>query len=142
MSGKESAVAKAKRFNVEDPAGEEWQTAANEAWVEAQRRSEESGRAAVDHWRGYIEVGPRGKETKHDGLATALPDFREMVPASVKGEVMGRFLYHPDTDLVHDLTKATPACEVQRTPRSFIHFAHEIEGAVSPKAKAHAACMG
>lgn len=134
-------MAKGKRFGViEDPRGVEWQEAADSAWAEAEKRARKSGRHPLDHYTGYVEREGK-KETKVAGLAPSLPDFSEEASPVVKGEVLGRFVFQPDRGLVHDVTKALPACRVGDTPRQFIHFAHEVEANVPENAGPCPACM-
>lgn len=125
-------MAKGKRFSgIEDPRGEEWQGRAGAAWTRAVEVAERSR-----------QEGEEPEPFSHYE-APALPDFAEDATSVVKGEVLGRFVYQPGTGLVHDVTKAAPGCRVdQERPRVFIHFAHEIEGAVPDEAEPHAACMG
>lgn len=132
------------RFDsITDERGVEWQTQANDAWKEAEALAAESGRHPLDHYRGYIDRGKTGraKETAVAGLAPDLPDFGAEASQAVAGEVLGRFLYVPEDRSVHDTTKAKKECRVDRVPRVFIHFAHEIEGAVPEDAVPCSACM-
>lgn len=122
-------MAKGKRFgSIEDPRGVEWQREANEAWQRAVGQAEQlddPDQTAIDFYE-----------------PPDFPDFRADAPEEIEGPILGRFVYHPDDGLVHDVTRATPGCRIEETPRLFIHFAHEIEGAVPPDAEPHADCMG
>lgn len=126
---------------IADPAGEEWQAAADAAWQEAERRAEKDGRHPVDHFRGYHD---RKRKRDVPGLAPAMPDFAGTATEAVKlEEVLGRFVFQDGA--VHDVTRATAACRLgplrRGGSRQFVHFAAELKEALPPGAKRHDACM-
>lgn len=135
------AKAKQRFAAIEDPQGVEWQEAANAAWAEAEALAEKSRRHPLDHYAGYIDRSKKGREEKVEGIAPALPDFGADAAPAVRGEVLGRFVLTEDTRIVHDVTRATAKCRIETVPRTFIHFAHEIEGAVPEDAAPCPACM-
>lgn len=129
-------MAKQDRFGkIEDPIGVQWQEEASARWAQAEARAERA--------RASAENPNEAPSAFALYDAPPLPDFSEDAHPSVTGEILGRFVYQPGTRLVHDVTRATPGCRIdQERPRLFVHFAHEIEGAVPAEAEPHAACMG
>ena len=112
-----------------DPDGEAWTAEATKRWTKAVAESEalaaelagdpgsaKERRAAAKEWKAAIEL--------YD--APPLPDFRAIASKDLKlgkdDEILGRFLYHPGAKLLHDVTRAGPACRIQETPRVFVHF--------------------
>ncbi len=127
---------KTKPFEgLEDPAGEEWQAAADGAWAAAEKKAErarakaENEAEAPSAWSFYE--------------APALPDFAAAASSAVKIEVLGRFVIQDGA--VHDVTRATGACRLvplgPGASRTFVHFGHELEAAAGD-AIPHAVCMG
>lgn len=119
---------------IEDPAGEEWQAAADGAWEQAEARAE----------RARAKDGDDAPPAIAFYAAPALPDFAAMATEAVKLEaVLGRFVVQDGA--VHDVTRATGACRLvplgPGASRTFVHFGHELEAAAGD-AIPHAVCMG
>lgn len=121
---------------IDDPAGGEWQASADEAWTAAEQKAE----------RAAVKSRKKGEEREpaiafYD--APPLPDFAAIATKAVRLEgIYGRFVVADD--LVHDVSRAKPGCGlVGRPGRSFqfVHFAHELAGAVSRDVRPHAECM-
>lgn len=131
-----------------DPAGEAWQAEATRLWNEAEA---EAARVAAE-FRADVasstararKEAARARRSAYEiyGSGPALPDFRKAAAKHIEGVVLGRFVFQPDRNLVHDVTTATPQCEVERTPRVFVHFAHELEQYVPAEAEPHSCMAG
>lgn len=135
---KAKTAAKGSRFSeIKDEAGDQWHGQANEAWSRAVEEAGDPERA-VGLFRRF---DPERDEERLPTMAPDLPDFAAEASPAVAGEVLGRFVYVAEDGLVHDTTKAVEECRVDRTPRVFIHFAQEIEGAVPEDAGPCPACM-
>lgn len=128
------AKVKAPELAIEDPAGEEWQAAADAAWGVAEEKAE----------RARAEDGDDAPPAIAFYAPPALPDFAAVASEEVKlDEVLGRFVVQDGT--LHDVTRATGACRLvplgPGASRTFVHFGHELEAAAGD-AIPHAVCMG
>ena len=104
-----------------DPDGEAWQAEARGRWQRASNRARRAG----------------GDFTVMDFYADPpLPTWA--APPHVKRELLGRYLLDRDTNVVHDVAHALPACAVDAIANgTFIHFASEL-----PADATDCTCMG
>jgi len=104
------------RAAIHDPAGEAWHAEARARWDAAE---------------GDIE--------RYD--APALPAFT--APPHVTRELLGRFLHDRDTGVLHDVSRGTEACRIDRIRNgTFVHFASELAAGVPADAVDCADCIG
>lgn len=104
------------RAAIHDPAGEAWHAEARARWDAAE---------------GDIE--------RYD--APALPAFT--APPHVTRELLGRFLHDRDTGVLHDVSRGTEACRIDRIRNgTFVHFLRELAGAVPADARDCTDCIG
>lgn len=101
---------KINKVKVQDPDGESWHAEASRRWASA----EDLGTAlGVPAFEVYDPV--------------PLPDFGAQRSAYVSREVLGRFVQERSTGIVHDVTTATQACNVDGIPdATFYHFWSEV----------------
>lgn len=135
-----------------DPDGEAWHTEARAQWeaaeAEAARVAEEFPAEVAGASSGNRKKAARARSAALDiyGSGPALPDFRAKAAKELElGDdepILGRFLYQPGRNLVHDVTRAGPDCAIRETPRLFVHFASELEAAVPAGAEAHSCMAG
>lgn len=95
-----------------DPDGEAWQAEARGRWQRASNRARRVGRdsAPIE----FFEAPP-------------LPAWT--APPHVTRELLGRYLLDRDTNVVHDVAHALPACEVDAIRNgTFYHFETELPG--------------
>jgi hypothetical protein len=94
-----------------DPEGAAWQAEADRRWRAAERRAAKTGVAPT----AFYDPPP-------------LPHWT--APPHVQRPLFGRFLLDRDTNVLHDATRATEACDLDAVRNAtFIHFAHEIDHA-------------
>lgn len=123
---------------IDDPAGAEWQEMADAAWASAEQKAERA------------RAKPRKKNEPEPTAIqfyepVPMPDFAAAASADVKLDpVLGRFVFQEG--VIHDVTRATKACRLTAlragASRQFIHFAHELAGALPEDAEPHDECMG
>jgi hypothetical protein len=130
-----------------DPDGEAWTLEAGKRWTHAVAESERLAAAQAGEPGSAKErkAAARGRKTALELYdAPPLPDFRAAAAKELElgkdDEILGRFVFQPGAKLVHDVSKAGPACRIQETPRLFVHFASELETAVPEDAEPHS-CM-
>jgi hypothetical protein len=92
------------RAAIHDPEGEAWHAEARSRWEAAE---------------GDIE--------RYD--APPLPAFT--APLHVTRELLGRFLYDRDANVLHDVSRGTEACRIDRIRNgTFVHFLRELPDAM------------
>jgi hypothetical protein len=130
-----------------DPEGDAWIVESGKRWAAAEAESARLQAAAAGAPGSARERKERARAAKtaielYD--PPALPDFRAAAAKDLKlkkdDEILGRFVFQPGSNLVHDVSKAGPACRIQETPRLFVHFAAELERAIPEDAEPHS-CM-
>lgn len=129
----EIARARKRLEHLEDPDEQAWQGAAR-ARLEEYDGERAAWEAAMSKARNRAERRAVGPPPRFD--LPRLPDFAEKASPAAKatGELFGRFLVHPDTEdqtagTIHDVQTATEACDIGRTPRTFVHFRDEVAAA-------------
>lgn len=135
-----------------DPEGEAWMAEARSRWeaavAEAERVEREFPADVAGSSAGDRKKAARARKTALEIYAGGppLPDFRKMAAKDLElgdpetDPILGRFLFQPGRNLVHDVTNAGPGCEIRETPRVFVHFASELEANVPADAEPHS-CM-
>lgn len=110
------------RLRIRDAAGRAWQAEADRRWRAAERLAAERGGSPLDHY-----------------VAPPLPVWR--ASPHVRRPVFGRFVLDRATGILHDVTRARAACQVDAIREAtFVHFAHEL-AAAAPDATACPHCL-
>lgn len=111
------AKAKAvKEAKVDDAVGVEWRAKAESRWNGYMDAAEGDAQVAHAAWHEHPEP---------------LPDFAALRPPHVTRDVFGRFLQERGTGIVHDVSKATPECNIDGIANgTFYHFWSEVVAAV------------
>lgn len=137
-----------------DPDGEAWQAEASARWEEAiaegERVANEYPAEVASSSAGNRKKAARARARVLDIYAggPALPDFRTKAAKALElgdpdaDPILGRFVYQPNANLVHDTRTAGPECRIRDTPRVFVHFANELERAVPAEAEPHSCMTG
>lgn len=132
------------KLKVDDPA--------ELAWREETRARDERNQQRHDDYARRVAQGKRVTgEPEYEPWPAPLPDFKAAASPHVTGEVFGRFVLelltaeseeHPASYRAHDVTRATPECNIDRlSPRVFVHFASEL-GEHYSEAEACSRCLG
>lgn len=104
------------RAAVGDPDGEAWHAEAKARWNTAGGEISRYSAPALPAWSGSPHI---------------------------TREIYGRFLHDRDTNVIHDVSRATEICGIDAIANgTFIHFASELAAAVPADARDCTDCIG
>lgn len=108
-----------RKHTYDDPAGQEWQAKADEAWAVAVGKAEQ------------VDDPEQPAAFFYD--APPMPDFNKAKPKHVKRDLYGRYLENRETNVVHDCHSAKPSCRLDTIANgTFYHFGHEVPDELQP----------